>query len=323
MALSLDTGAQIVIDRWCRVFPGENVLILSDEGHVEEGMALWRAADRLGASVELLTIQSSRSHPGAFFHSIREFVLRNDLVIGATNFSLITNCVTQEVLAQGGRFLSLPLATNNGSPLLSFDFLDMDPEEAARTGRGMLSALERAERVHITTALGTDLTFGKRGRRPGLFNGLAGEPGKVGSSSFEIYMGVEETVTDGVAVLDGSLGYLGCPAERIRLTFRAGRLAEIEANASGERLRHYMDSFGDPGIYVAGELGIGLNKKSRCVGNCYIEDESAFTTFHIGMGRNLALGGVHDAAGHFDLVFHRPTIYADGVPVMEDGRPAV
>ncbi len=199
----------------------------------------------------------------------------------------------------------------------------MDPEEAARTGRGMLSALERAERVHITTALGTDLTFGKRGRRPGLFNGLAGEPGKVGSSSFEIYMGVEETVTEGVAVLDGSLGYLGCPAERIRLTFRAGRLAEIEANASGERLRHYMDSFGDPGIYVAGELGIGLNKKSRCVGNCYIEDESAFTTFHIGMGRNLALGGVHDAAGHFDLVFHRPTIYADGVPVMEDGRPAV
>ena len=196
-------------------------------------------------------------------------------------------------------------------------------EEAARTGRGMLSALERAERVHITTALGTDLTFGKRGRRPGLFNGLADEPGKVGSSSFEIYMGVEETVTEGVAVLDGSLGYLGCPAERIRLTFRAGRLAEIEASASGERLRHYMDSFGDPGIYVAGELGIGLNKISRCKGNCYIEDESTFTTFHIGMGRNLALGGVHDAAGHFDLVFQFPTIYADDILIMKDGFPVV
>ena len=98
---------------------------------------------------------------------------------------------------------------------------------------------------------------------------------------------------------------------------------QIEANASGERLRHYMDSFGDPGIYVAGELGIGLNKKSRCVGNCYIEDESAFTTFHIGMGRNLALGGVHDAAGHFDLVFQFPTIYADDILIMKDGFPAV
>ncbi len=116
MALSLDTGAQIVIDRWCRVFPGENVLILSDEGHVEEGMALWRAADRLGASVELLTIQSSRSHPGAFFHSIREFVLRNDLVIGATNFSLITNCVTQEVLAQGGGSCRCPWLPTTARP---------------------------------------------------------------------------------------------------------------------------------------------------------------------------------------------------------------
>ena len=74
---------------------------------------------------------------------------------------------------------------------------------------------------------------------------------------------------------------------------------------------------------VAGELGIGLNKKSRCVGNCYIEDESAFTTFHIGMGRNLALGGVHDAAGHFDLVFQFPTIYADDILIMKDGFPAV
>ena len=59
------------------------------------------------------------------------------------------------------------------------------------------------------------------------------------------------------------------------------------------------------------------------MGNCYIEDESTFTTFHIGMGRNLALGGVHDAAGHFDLVFKYPTIYAGDVLIMKDGQPVV
>ena len=78
-----------------------------------------------------------------------------------------------------------------------------------------------------------------------------------------------------------------------------------------------MDSFEDPRIYVAGEFGIGLNTLSQCLGNCYIEDESTFSTFHIGMGRNLALGGIQDAAGHFDLVFHRPTIYADQTLIME------
>lgn len=322
MGLSLEKGAQIVIERWCKVRPGEKLLILSDERHVEESMALWTAADRHNAEVTLMTIQGRRSHPGKIFHSMADFVLHNDVIIGATNFSILTNRIIKEVLARGGRFLSLPLSNGNGPPALTLDFMDMDPEEAERTGRGMLEALRRAESVHVTTALGTDLYFGKRGRTPGLFNGLADQPGKAGSSSFEIYIGIEETVTHGRAMVDGSLGYLGRPAAPIPLVFQAGRLTQIEG-ADGEALRRYMHSFGDPGIYVAGELGIGLNRLSRCAGNCYIEDESTFTTFHIGMGRNLSLGGIHDAAGHFDLVFKLPTIYADGVLIMKDGVPAV
>ena len=320
--LSLEAGAHTVISRWCRVQPGEKVLIISDERHVEESLALRAAADRCGAVVALLTIQERHSHPGSVFHSMKEFVLQNDVIIGATSFSLVTNRITQEVLSQGGRFLSLPLSSNNGQPALAFDFMSMDPEEAGRTGHGMLEALRQAGRIHITTALGTDLSFGKRGRQPGLFNGLADRPGKVGSSSFEIYIGIEETQTSGRAVVDGSLGYLGRPAAPIPLTFQEGRLVQIDGE-TGAELKRYMDSFGDPGIYVAGELGIGLNKLSRCVGNCYIEDESAFTTFHICMGRNLSLGGVHNAAGHFDLVFQFPTIYADDTLIMKDGQPAV
>ena len=322
MGLSLEAGAHTVINRWCRVQPEEKVLIISDEHHVEESMALRAAADRCGAVVALLTIQERCSHPGSVLRSMTDFVLQNDVIIGATNFSLVTNRITQEVLSKGGRFLSLPLSTNNGQPALAFDFMSMDPEEAACTGSGMLEALQQAGRVHITTALGTDLLLSKRGRQPGLFNGLADQPGKVGSSSFEIYVGIEETQTSGQAIVDGSLGYLGRPASPIQLTFQEGRLVHID-EGNGGALRRYMDSFGDPGIYVAGELGIGLNKLSRCLGNCYIEDESTFTTFHIGMGRNLSLGGVHNAAGHFDLVFQLPTIYADDVLIMKDGHPAV
>lgn len=322
LGLSMETGAHIVIDRWCKVRPGEKVLILSDERHVEESMALWTAADRQSAEVTLMTIQGRRSHPGKIFHSMTDFVLHNDIIIGATNFSILTNRMIKEVLARGGRFLSLPLSNGNGPPALTLDFMDMDPEEAERMGRGMLECLRRAERVRVTTALGTDLLFSKRGRTPGLFNGLADRPGKAGSSSFEIYVGIEETETTGRAIVDGSLGYLGRPTNPTPLLFRSGRLTEIEGR-TGEALRRYMNSFGDPGIYVAGELGIGLNRLSRCAGNCYIEDESTFTTFHIGMGRNLSLGGVHDAAGHFDLVFQRPTIYADNILIMRDGQPAV
>jgi len=50
-----------------------------------------------------------------------------------------------------------------------------------------------------------------------------------------------------------------------------------------------------------------------------IEDESAYGTFHIGFGRNLSLGGAHDAAGHFDIVIHDPTITSDGTVIMRNG----
>lgn len=103
------------------------------------------------------------------------------------------------------------------------------------------------------------------------------------------YIGIEETKTNGHAVLDGSMGYVGRPPEHIQLEFRDGRLVSIEHNESGIFLQDYMERFGDPGIFVAGELGIGLNKKSRCLGNCYIEDESTYGTFHIGMEETLLL----------------------------------
>lgn len=81
-----------------------------------------------------------------------------------------------------------------------------------------------------------------------------------------------------------------------------------------------MEEYKDSRIYVAGEFGIGLNSSSKCEGNCYIEDESAYGTFHIGVGRNLALGGRQNANGHFDLVCHEPDIYTDNRQIMQQGK---
>ena len=85
-------------------------------------------------------------------------------------------------------------------------------------------------------------------------------------------------------------------------------------------MENYMEEYRDPRIYIGGEFGIGLNSYSRCLGNCYIEDESAYGTFHIGLGRNLALGGKQNANGHFDLVCLEPDIYTDNRQIMQQGK---
>ena len=35
---------------------------------------------------------------------------------------------------------------------------------------------------------------------------------------------------------------------------------------------------------------------------------------------NIALGGIHEASSHFDLVAHEPDVYADNRKIMEKGK---
>lgn len=91
-------------------------------------------------------------------------------------------------------------------------------------------------------------------------------------------------------------------------------------NESGILLRKHIEMYNDRNMYIASELGLGLNSYAKCNGNCYIEDESAYGTFHVGFGRNIALGGEHEARGHFDLVGLEPDIYADNRRIMQRGR---
>ena len=183
----------------------------------------------------------------------------------------------------------------------------------------MLRCLRGGDTVHITTKLGTDITFGIRGRNPGLFNGVTTRPGSCASASFEVYIPPEEDQTNGRVILDGSMGYIGLVERPLELGFENGCLTYIDHTPDGDRLRRFLESFGDPEMYCAAELGIGLNRMSQCRGASYIEDESAFGTFHIGFGRNLALGGNHNAAGHFDIVVHNPTILTGESVIMKNG----
>ena len=112
---------------------------------LEEGLALWRAVQRAGGAVSMVTIPESSSQPGHLFDTMLEFFLYNDVIIGATNFSLITTRAVREVLLHGKRFLSLPLATNNRQSMLTFDFLQMDPSEAAEAASGMLRVLSQSQ----------------------------------------------------------------------------------------------------------------------------------------------------------------------------------
>lgn len=232
----------------------------------------------------------------------------------------MTTKAAKRAIQKHKKFLSLPLSTNDGRSLLEFDFLLMDTKKSRMMAKLFMKYLRSSGKVHVTAPAGTDMMFYKENRNPGFFNGVLRDGKGYSSSSIEVYVPIEETKTEGIMVLDGSLGYIGRADEPTRIIFKGGRIVDIEETPTGIRLKKYMEEYFDPRIYIAGELGIGLNSCSNCLGNCYIEDESAYGTFHVGLGRNIALGGVQNAKGHFDLVCREPDIFTDNRQIMDRGK---
>ncbi len=317
--MRIEQGARIIVERWIQAKPEDVLHFITDETKLREAEAFRAASEACGAMPKISVLQANSIQSGDSIEEMRHIMSYATAIVGATDVSFITTNAVNYALRHGAKFLSLPLSTNDGSSLLEQEFLQMDPRRAARLARPLLFALRSAAHIRVITAAGTDLTLSVRGRRPGLFNGVAARPGVCASASFEVYIPPVEHETNGVIVLDGSMGYIGLVTEPLRLEFRGGYLTEIPDTPSGLRLREFLQGFQDPEMYCAAEFGIGLNELSRCRGASYVEDESAYGTFHIGLGRNLALGGAHDSAGHFDIVSHAPTIYADGAPIMQDG----
>ena len=317
--MHIETGVSIIMNRWLEASREELILFVTDETHKREAEAVDRWARSSDSVVKTILLNSEDVQQGDVILELEEQFCRANAIIGATDYSFITSPAVKKATELGVRFLSLPLSCTDGTSLLENDFIAMDCRWAAKMGKKLLKALRGCRTVHITTDLGTDLTFQTGGRKPGLYNGMTNRPGQVSSSSFEVYVAPREHETEGVLVLDASLGYIGTPKQPIHIEFHGGRLQILDSHPEAERLRSYMDSFGDDTMWYNGELGIGLNALSRCRGVSYIEDESTYGTFHIGMGRNITLGGVQEAAGHFDIVTNHPTIWAGEQCIMKDG----
>lgn len=313
-------GAQIVIKNWIKLRPWERLLIVTSSDHVSEAEVLKRCAMKRKARVDLMLVEKKGKQVGVFFDKNEKVFDGYHAIIGATDYSLVTTRAAKRAIASGSKFLSLPLYTNDGKSMLSYRFMGMDTKKSKMMAQVIMKYFNSSEIIRVETKQGTALRFYKRGRKAGFFNGVVKDGKGYSSASIEVYVPIEETKTEGIFILDGSFGYIGEVKEPVRIEISKGQIIDIEDNESGRKLKEYMESFHDPGMYTAAELGIGLNSFARCRGNCYIEDESAYGTFHIGFGRNLALGGVHEASGHFDLVSFTPDIYLDNRKIMEQGK---
>ena len=259
----MERGARIIIKDWVRIKPWDRLLIVTSKEYRAEARELRKQAFGRARSVNVLLVENKGRHVGMFFDDNETVFDPYTAIIAATEYSLVTTRAAKRAISQHKKFLSLPLSTNNGRSMLEFDFLMMDTKKSRLMAKVIMKYLRHSSGLHVTTQAGTDLYMGKRGRNPGFFNGVIKDGKGYSSASIEVYVPIEETKTEGIMMLDGSLGYIGRAEEVTRIEFREGRIAKIEETPTGIRLKEYMKAYKDSRIYIGGEFGIGLNSYSR------------------------------------------------------------
>ena len=224
----MERGARIIIKDWVRIKPWDRLLIVTSKEYRAEARELRKQAFGRARSVNVLLVENKGRHVGMFFDDNETVFDPYTAIIAATEYSLVTTRAAKRAISQHKKFLSLPLSTNNGRSMLEFDFLMMDTKKSRLMAKVIMKYLRHSSGLHVTTQAGTDLYMGKRGRNPGFFNGVIKDGKGYSSASIEVYVPIEETKTEGIMMLDGSLGYIGRAEEVTRIEFREGRIAKIE-----------------------------------------------------------------------------------------------
>lgn len=315
-----DFGIKTLVNQWVKVQPEDYLLLLTDERHMNELEQVKKIAEKICPHVELMVLPTDRYEKAEKCKELESALKNYTKIIGATHYSVVSYPFVMKAIQAGVQFLSLPMSTNNGESFFESDVFLMDNEVSLLMANSLLMQMNVTKQVHITTGNGTNLYLDKSGRDARHFVGALDLSNKYASSSFEIYVPIIETYTHGTVVIDGSMGYLGVVTSPFQIEIKNGKIVEIEETEDGKKFSKYLDEFNDSKLSICSELGIGLNLFSNTVGNSYIEDESAYKTFHLGFGQNIALGGEITASAHFDLVFKNPTMEVDGKVIIKDGH---
>jgi aminopeptidase len=161
----------------------------------------------------------------------------------------------------------------------------------------------------------TDLTLSIAGREGEVDDGRTNMPGG------EFFFAPNEDSAHGTIFFDVPTELEGGAVDRIRVTFRDGRVEEAHAEQGEDLLLAGLAM--DDGARFVGELGIGCNEGITQPARNILFDEKMAGTVHLALGASYAhIGGKNVSALHWDLVKDLRgdgRIELDGEIVQENG----
>jgi leucyl aminopeptidase (aminopeptidase T) len=228
------------------------------------------------------------------------------------------NLLTQELRSRHGHMIGI-------DDLVMQDGMAADYDEIYRVTRQIYEIVRHAEKISVTTSLGTDLvaTFS-----PSLkwipCDGRYWEQGRWGNlpegETFTCPQSVDGLIA-AEEMGDWFTEKYGLLSPPVRLVVKGGRLVSVETpdDQLSADIREYTAQH--PNSNRTGEFAIGTNVGlSQIVGN-FLQDEK-FPGVHVAFGHpaGYETGADWDCPSHVDVLASHATVSVDGRAIMENGR---
>ena len=309
------------------VQPGERVLLITDQALASEQKLLAETIEAVGPS-ELITWTLPEDQRPLT-------VAPDDILEAARTFDAGVQFLGTTTVQEQPYRMSLIKATAEGGVMrfgvgLMIDQaifeheLSADYKRIAEITYALHDFLQDRSNVHITSPLGTDLSFSIAGRQVAVDPGILREPGYYNLPSGECYVAPLEDSANGTLMVDKSFPGILID-EPITLIFEAGRVTDIQGGSEADQLLAQIETgeqqaHGE-GCRTIAELGIGTNPDARITGNV-MTDEKVLGTIHIAIGHNAVApyNGENVAPIHLDGVMGEPTVTVDGELLIDDGK---
>lgn len=313
--------AHRILEQCLALSSDETLLVLTDSATGKYGAAFAAAGHIIGAEVVELAMTPRTRHGEEPPAPVAAAMAAADAIVAPTTFSVNHSSARLAASAAGARLIFMPDVCDE---VFLDGSLDIDFAERKVVIDRLAAVLDAGSRYTVTSPAGTRLSASIAGKSAVPQSGICHEPGTISPPPcIEVAVAPDEGTLEGVMVVDGALVPGGPTDQPVTITFEAGRAVAIEGGPQAARFREVLDSYGDPAMYCAVELGLGMNPKARIGSGGGLEDEAELGTMHVGIGNGITFGSSIRAPGHCDLVTRDAEVCVDGQPILSGGVPVL
>ncbi|MFC1558721.1 hypothetical protein ACFL40_05140 [candidate division KSB1 bacterium] len=322
-------NAKIVLEASCRARQGETLLIIADDKILSIAPALGLAALELGLIPAVMDIRhylSSEPYKNGYvLESLKEAMHSSDIVIENLADTWVPNRPSYGRLSGDPDMQDKALSGERRWMILQHKGLadwDVSAEDISvvpKRTKWLLNFLKNAEKGHITSAAGTDFTFG-------LGKGKAFLVPVLGIIPFygEVAVMPVMSSTSGIFVIDGPTQLDVRPSselehEPLKVTVEKGRAVDVSGGkVQLKRMKDYIAS-GNPPADAIDEVGILTTTLTENDKYYWSDGTHQHDHVHIALGNNVRRDVVVHGPKHMDGEVCKPTISIDGLVIMKNG----